>query len=597
MGKRAAVEAIGLVSIAMILIVMMTRLCVASPDSLLSPRCVFASTVASSSVAVGEMANQSPSRTPHIALPPMGWSSWNSFSNTVDAQIIMEQAKAMISNGMAKAGYEYVNIDEGWWLGARDSEGNIEVDAKAWPARTSGERAGDMANIVRYIHGLGLKAGIYTDAGKDGCSFYGPDLGPRIPHTGSEGHYDQDFLQFARWGFDYVKVDWCGGSHENLDPAVQYAEIARAIARAERLTGHRLFFSLCEWGGNSPWTWAPGLGGVPTDIWRTSGDIVAPIVAGSPNSARRASFAGVLSNFDEGIHPGAQHTGFYNDPDMMVVGMPGLSEAQNRVHMGLWAISGAPLIVGADLTKLDDSTRATLTNPDVIAVDQDELGIQAIRVAEPQPGLQVWTKPLAAPGTHAVLLLNRTLESKTIHVTWKEIGLDPYSAATVKDLWDGKQNGEYQSSYETRVPPGDASLLMIRGVDAAPVRYVPHSSASESDGGVVFESKTTYQDDGSALIDRHRVVTFKILPSDRVRVIQLFYINRKKGPVLEKLRVDDQAPTRVLLPPTEARVQMSSVMIEVKSEKRESEDVLRFITPIDSTARLVSIAELPIGQP
>src|SRR5580658_10258375 len=192
-----------------------------------------------------------------IPPPPMGWSSWNSFSNTVDSKVVMDQANAMVSTGMAKAGYEYINIDEGWWLGERDAEGNIAVDAKAWPALAPGEHGGDMANIVRYIHGLGLKAGIYTDAGADGCSTVGPDLGPSYPNTGSEGHYDQDFLQFAQWGFDYVKVDWCGGDKENLDPAIQYAEIARAIQRAEAISGHHLYYSICNWGKQSPHTWAP----------------------------------------------------------------------------------------------------------------------------------------------------------------------------------------------------------------------------------------------------------------------------------------------------------------------------------------------------
>ena len=251
-----------------------------------------------------------------------------------------------------------------------------------------------MANIVRFIHSLGLKAGIYTDAGKDGCSMY-PDLGPKYFNTGSEGHYEQDFLQFARWGFDYVKVDWCGGDKENLDPAVQYAEIARAIARAEKITGHRLYFSLCEWGKQSPWTWAPHVGGAPADIWRTSGDIVDPIVAGQAHADRKAGFDKMLGNFDQGIHPEAQHTGFYNDPDMMVIGMPGFSDAQNRVHMSLWAISGAPLLVGADLAKLSPETLAMLTNKAVLAVDQDALGLQAVKVAEPDKGVQVWSKPLA----------------------------------------------------------------------------------------------------------------------------------------------------------------------------------------------------------
>jgi len=318
----------------------------------------------------GEVLAESVAKQIPLTLPPMGWSSWNGFSNTVDSQVIMAQAKAMISTGMAKAGYQYINIDEGWWLGERDADGNIVVDEKAWPALAPGERAGDMANIVRYIHGLGLKAGIYTDAGNDGCSMY-PDLGPVYQHTGSEGHYEQDFLQFAKWGFDYVKVDWCGGDKEKLDPAVQYADIARAIFMAETDTGHPLLFSICEWGKNSPWTWAPNVGGAVADIWRTSGDIVAPIVAHHKFSGRLASFPGVLSNFDEGVHPEAQHTGYYNDPDMMVVGMPGLTDAQNRVHMSLWAISGAPLLVGADLTKLSDATLATLANPEVLAVDQD----------------------------------------------------------------------------------------------------------------------------------------------------------------------------------------------------------------------------------
>src|SRR5580658_3181969 len=238
-----------------------------------------------------------------IPLPPMGWSSWNSFSNTVDSAIVMAQAKAMVASGMHKAGYQYINIDEGWWLGERDAKGNIVVPPEAWPAIAPGEHAGDMSNIVRYIHSLGLKAGIYTDAGSDGCSTVGPDLGPSYPHTGSEGHYDQNYLQFARWRFDYVKVDWCGGDKENLDPAIQYAEIARAIARAERITGRQLYFSICNWGKHSPWTWAPNIGGVTADIWRTGGDIVAPIVANTKNSSRKATLQDVFREFDAATHP------------------------------------------------------------------------------------------------------------------------------------------------------------------------------------------------------------------------------------------------------------------------------------------------------
>jgi hypothetical protein len=153
-----------------------------------------------------------------------------------------------------KAGYEEVSIDEGWWLGDRDADGNIVVAPKRWPAIAAGDRPGDMANIVRYIHSLGLKAGIYTDAGSQHCSLY-PDLGPGYFHVGSEDHYEQDFPQFSKWGFDYVKVDWIAGDKENLSAAVHYGEIARAIARAERITAKRLDYSICNGGKQSPWTW------------------------------------------------------------------------------------------------------------------------------------------------------------------------------------------------------------------------------------------------------------------------------------------------------------------------------------------------------
>jgi len=459
----------------------------------------------------------------------MGWSSWNSFSNTISSQITQDQAKALIATGMAKAGYQYINIDEGWWLGQRDAGGNIIVDPKAWPAIAPGERAGDMANIVRYIHSLGLKAGIYTDAGRDGCSTVGPDLGPSYPNTGSEGHYEQDFLQFAKWGFDYVKVDWCGGDKENLDPAIQYAEIARAINLAEAATGHTLYYSICNWGKHSPSTWAPGIGEVPADIWRTSGDIVAPIVANSKNSDRKASFPGMLSNFDQGIHPEAQHTGYYNDPDMMVIGMPGLTDTQNRVHMALWAISGAPLLVGADLTTLTETTRSTLTNPAVLAIDQDALGLQAFKVAEPSPGLEVWSKPLSTPGTQAVLILNRTNTAAGMTFALPAIGLTGSSSIT--DAWTGKDLGTFTESYETTVPAQDAILLVVTGTEAKPTLYRSQSSSTGS------TEKSTLKFAG-------------VVSKFKVARIDITYSNSESKTAMSELRTNGQVATRIAFPST-----------------------------------------------
>jgi hypothetical protein len=506
----------------------------------------------------------------------MGWSSWNSFSNTIDSQITLQQAKAMVSTGMSKAGYQYINIDEGWWLGERDKDGNIVVDPKAWPALAPGERAGDMANIVRAIHALGLKAGIYTDAGHDGCGTVGPDLGPGYPGEGSEDHYEQDFLQFAKWGFDYVKVDWCGGAKEKLDPAIQYAEIARAIARAESITGHRLYFSICNWGVNSPWTWAPNIGGVTADIWRTSGDIVAPIVANSKNSGRMASLPGVLKNFDLGIHPEAQHTGFYNDPDMMVLGMQGLNDAQNRVHMSLWAISGAPLLVGADLTKLSAITLATLTNPAVLAVDQDSLGLQAVKVSEPSKGLEVWSKPLSAPGERAVLLLNRTGASAPISINWSDLGLLASSSATVKDLWSNKELGSFDLSYSATVPAGDAVFLLIRGHEEKLTTYTAARLAANTQESPVLKD--------------HPLTFTHVSSRFGIARIQITYINPGRTTRIAELRVNGQIATRVAFPPAGSNSTAGAIWIQSLLDRSGANNVLTFSTPCDPGPTIESIA-------
>lgn len=524
--------------------------------------------------------------------PPMGWSSWNSFSNTINSDIVVQQTNAMVSSGMKNAGYQYINIDEGWWLGQRDPNGNIVVEAKQWPALKPGEHAGDMSNIVRFIHAAGLKAGIYTDAGESGCSFYGPDLGPPMPHTGSEGHYDQDFLQFAQWGFDYVKVDWCGGDHENLDPAVQYAAIAGAVQRAEKSTGHRLYYSICNWGSKSPWTWAPGIDGIEADIWRTSGDIVNPIVAGAPPNDRHATLKAVLDNFDQGIHPAAQHTGFYNDPDMMMVGMRGLSDVENRLHMSLWAISGAPLIVGADLTKLTKLTREILTNSEVLAVDQDSLGVQGIKVAEPQAGVQVWTRPLTAPGTHAVLLLNRkSAESASVRVSWATIGLDPTSPATVRDLWAGKDLGSFSSYFDATVPPGDAVFVVIRGTDSAPARYDAVSATNEFADGAKPELCEKCGSPGRVDIGGGRSVTLQISPLKTPAFVQIQYVNRNQLQLLGRMQVDGQLPTNILFPPTGVD-EVGVVTVAVEPTQTILPVKLKFSSPCAGGILLDSISVL-----
>jgi len=490
------------------------------------------------------------------ALPPMGWSSWNSFSNTINSDIAMQQARFMAGSDLKKAGYQYVNIDEGWWLGDRDAEGNILVDPKAWPPIESGERAGDMSNIVRFIHSLGLKAGIYTDAGKDGCSMY-PDLGPAYFHVGSEGHYEQDFLQFAQWGFDYVKVDWCGGDKENLDPDVQYGEIARAIARAEHITGHRLYYSICNWGKESPWTWGPGVGGALQSIWRTSGDIVAPVVAGSANAGRKVAFDKMLSNFDQGIHPEAEHTGFYNDPDMMVLGMPGLNAEQNRLHMALWAVSGAPLLIGADLTRLDTESLAALTNADAIRIDQDPLGLQAIKVAELGPGLEVWSKFLSTPGERAVVLLNRTYFPAPMSVKWTDLGLTG-DTATVREVWAAKDMGEVRDRYEKTVPAQDGVLLIVKGTEGNFTHYEPAAKQTQAD-------RTTE--------DAETRFTQVATREGEWAQMRINYQNSSAETRLVRMKVNEQTGTWVAFPPTSGK---GSVWVQIRLDRPGTGNHLAF---------------------
>jgi hypothetical protein len=379
-----------------------------------------------------------------VSTPPMGWASWNTFAAKIDANVIKRQTDALVSGGLKDAGYQYVNIDEGWWQGTRDAAGNITVDTAEWP--------GGMQAIADYIHSKGLKAGIYTDAGRDGCGYYYPTGRPAAPGSGSEGHYDQDFLQFSRWGFDFVKVDWCGGNAEGLDARTAYTSISSSIARATAQTGRPMVLSVCNWGNQNPWDWAPGI----STMWRTSQDII--YYGQSPSMDR------VLANFDSAQHAGAQSPGHYNDPDMLIVGMPGFTAAQNRSHLSLWAIAGAPLLAGNDLSTMSAQTKAILTNREVIAIDQDPLGRQGVRVAEAGAGLQVYSKVLNGSGRRAVVLLNRTGSAATITARFADLGLS--ATASVRDIWAASDLGTKTTGYTATVPAHEAVLLTVTGTES-----------------------------------------------------------------------------------------------------------------------------------
>jgi alpha-galactosidase len=314
---------------------------------------------------------------PDLALtPPLGWNSWNTFACEVDEKLIREMADAMVSSGMKDAGYEYINIDD-CWHGERDAKGNIQVNKARFP---SGMKA-----LADYVHSKGLKLGIYSDAGNTTCAGF----------PGSRGHEYQDALTYAEWGIDYLKYDWC--DTENVSPIGAYTTMRDALAKA----GRPIVFSICEWGDNKPWEWAKDIG----HSWRISGDIY-PCWDCEHNWGSWSSW-GVLKILDMRDALRLRQyagPGHWNDFDMMEVGN-GMTEAEDRSHFSLWAMLNSPLIVGNDLRSMSDTTKKILTNKNLIAINQDKLGVPAMKYIH-RGNLMIFAKPLEN-GEWAFLFLNR----------------------------------------------------------------------------------------------------------------------------------------------------------------------------------------------
>ena len=326
------------------------------------------------------------------ATPPMGFNTWNRFGCDVSETLVREIADAMVSSGMRDAGYEYVVIDDCWQV-ERGEDGIIVPDPERFP---SGMKA-----LADYVHGQGLKFGLYTDAGPKTCE----------GRPGSLGYEEVDADTYARWGVDYAKVDWCHS--DSLTAPVQYSRVREAFDNS----GRDMVLSICEWGRNLPWEWAGEIG----QLWRTTADI-------------RDNWASVLWILEaNNRHYAAAGPGHWNDPDMLEVGNGGMTVEEYRSHFSLWAIMAAPLIAGNDLRVMSEEIREILTNTEVIAVDQDPLGVQGRVVLDRGYGLQVWRKPLA-DGSVAVALFNQRETEMEGSISWHEIGLDA-GPATVRDLW------------------------------------------------------------------------------------------------------------------------------------------------------------------
>ncbi|HTR73505.1 MAG TPA: hypothetical protein VMG80_07905 [Solirubrobacteraceae bacterium] len=381
-----------------------------------------------------------PSELALAGTPYMGWDTYFAFGPRYSEATVLEQTSLLLSSGLARDGYRYVWLDVGWWHGARARDGAIVVDRDQWPH--------GIRWLAETLHGAGLRVGLYTDAGREGCG------GKR---AGSYGHYRQDVDTFAAWGFDAVKVDFCGGVRQRLSPRAAYSSFESAI---EHDSPRRpMLLSICDflepgqYGGRpgfagsafSSYRFGPSVG----NSWRTDTDV------GSPGYV---PFESVLRNMDaDATQPQAAGPGHWNDPDYLGPDQ-GMSESQFRTQLSMWAMLAAPLMVSADLTKVSNESEQALADRDLIAVDQDPAGVQGTLLSSAGPS-QVWVKPLS-DGSRAVALLNRSSSALTISTTAAAIGMAPASSYSVRDLWT-RRTTTTTGAIEELVPGESTALLRV----------------------------------------------------------------------------------------------------------------------------------------
>jgi alpha-galactosidase len=371
--------------------------------------------------------------------PPMGWNSWNTFQTNIDEPLLKGMVDTYVSFGMKDAGYQYFVLDDGWMAMERDKDGNLVADPKKFP--------NGMKEFADYVHSKGLKFGIYNCAGTKTCAGY----------PGTRGFEYQDARLYASWGVDYLKFDWCNTDGQNAIEA--YTTMSKAIKAA----GRPMVFSLCEWGQHNPWRWAKPVG----QLWRSTGDIGPAFTETvAKNGWRPMSVLNILDRQDS-IRQYAG-PGHWNDPDMLEVGN-GMKYNEDKAHFSLWCMLAAPLMAGNDIRKMSDETRSILTNKDVIALDQDPLGVEAFRYYS-FDGIEIWVKPLAN-NELAVCFLNRSDHPQTISYNWAAHTIsDKVSGTSVdfnqttyklRDLWTKKNAGTTAKTFGEVIPSDDVVVLRL----------------------------------------------------------------------------------------------------------------------------------------
>lgn len=384
------------------------------------------------------------------ATPPMGWSTWNAFACAIDETMAREMADAFVSSGFKAAGYRYLNLDDCWQT-SRTSEGRIVAAADRF--------ASGIPALADYVHDKGLLFGLYTCVSTKTCQ----------EKPGSQGYETNDAAAYAEWKVDFIKEDWC--FHDDRPAYEQYKVMHDALAGVS----YPILFSICNWGQEDSWLWAPAIG----QIWRTTLDI-------------KNSYLSVMFNYSLNVDLAPYAApGHFNDPDMLEVGNGKLSAAENRTHMAWWAIMAAPLIAGNDLRTMDADTKAVLLNPEVIAVDQDPAGLQGVRVVT-KGDLDVIVKPLTETGARAVVVSNSGADTQTTVLPIAKLGL--VGEVALRDLWTHTDLGRVSADKPLTLAPHESVFYKATGTEPA----VTHGESALSAWPAIYSANAV----GPVEIDR-----------------------------------------------------------------------------------------------
>lgn len=372
--------------------------------------------------------------------PPMGWNSWNTFGTKINEELVKQTADMLVSSGMKDAGYIYLVLDDGWMAMERDSvTGNLVADPVKFP--------GGMKALADYVHSLGLKFGLYNCAGTKTCAGY----------PGTRGYEYQDARLYASWGIDYLKFDFCYA--EGINAKEVYSTMSRALRKA----GRPIVFSICEWGTNQPWQWAKEVG----HLWRTTGDIGNVFDGLKQYPTWHSNGVMTIVDMQDSLRKYAG-PGHWNDPDMLEVGN-GMSVNEDRTHFSIWCMLAAPLMAGNDIRKMNKETVSILTDSDAVSIDQDSLGIQAVKYAD-RDSLQTWIRPLQN-GNWAICFLNRAATPKHISFNWQKENIQDkisgriLNGSAVKyklyDVWRKSNTGTTAKPLTAVISPHDVLLLKL----------------------------------------------------------------------------------------------------------------------------------------